>query len=98
MVLVGVGEKVGTLPSFQALPWQVLALMFIPMSYLLYKNQAQAGNFLISFVSIEGLIGVEVRPAPARAPPKSQARPSGWLDTATASRVADRAGALGRNQ
>ena len=53
--------------------------MFIPMSYLLYKNQAQAGNFLISFVSIEGLLVTEVRPAPARVPPKSQARPSRLL-------------------
>lgn len=44
------------------LQWQLLALMLIPLIYLVYKNKLRARKFLVSFIKFEGLLIIEVRP------------------------------------
>ena len=43
--------------------WQLLVVTFVLMGFLLYKNQHRAREFLMSFVSTEFLIVVEVATA-----------------------------------
>ena len=40
---------------------QLLFLVLVVMSVLLYKNQHRAKEFLLSFLNFEGVLAIEVR-------------------------------------